>query len=99
MAAKGITLGRKAFEKISAVEGIKPPLPLNIEQGDTPPAPEVLAQALVDLAAAWKQFQGSRLRRATLVLLLHDASGVGKTDIRKVLDALDRLETNHVRPA
>ena len=93
---KGIVIGRKSFEKIAEVERVK--LPLTLIPGDAPPAPEVLEQAIVDLAAAWRQFIGTRVRRNTLVLLLHDISGVGKTDIKAVLHALDILEGQTLNP-
>jgi hypothetical protein len=61
-------------------------------------APEVLAQAIIDISIGMKKLNASRLNRDGLILLLHDSSGVGKPAIRKVLAALDDLEKRYLRP-
>jgi MinD superfamily P-loop ATPase len=69
-----------------------------VKPGDEPPAPEVMAQAIVDIAAGMKRLTASRLRRDTIILLLHDATRIGKRDIGYVLNALDRLEELYLKP-
>jgi hypothetical protein len=65
---------------------------------DTEVPADVIAQSIVDLAAAAKKLLGTRLRRDTLILLLHDMSGVGKRDIGYVLNSLEQLEGRYVKP-
>jgi hypothetical protein len=71
---------------------------INVLPGDEPPTPEVLAQAIVDIAAGLKKLNASRLKSNAVVLLVHEASGVGKPAVRAVLDALATLEQTYLKP-
>lgn len=62
-----------------------------------PPVEEV-AQAIVDIAAGMKKMSASRLKREAIVLLLHDASKVGKPDIRSILTHLENLDKTWLKP-
>lgn len=65
---------------------------------EKPVSREVLADAIVKLADAAAALQkGSGLNRRAIVVLLHDASGVGKLEIRAVLDAMEDLKKNFCR--
>ena len=59
---------------------------------------EILASSIVAIAAGMKKIREGKLNNRALVLLIHDASGVGKPDIRNVLDTLESLETLYCRP-
>lgn len=59
---------------------------------------EILATSIVAIAAGMKKIREGRLNSKALVLLIHDASGVGKPDIRNVLDTLEKLEALYCRP-
>jgi len=56
-----------------------------------PPVEEV-AQAIVDIAAAMKKMNGTRLRRDAVVILINAHCRVGKPDIRLVLDSLANMD-------
>jgi MinD superfamily P-loop ATPase len=58
-----------------------------IELGDT--APNLLAEAIVDVAAGAKKLLGSRLSKRAVLLLVRDKTGgrVSLTDIETILDA------------
>jgi len=68
-----------------------------------PPNPEipveVLAQAIVDLSAAFKKVQNGPLSQRALVLLIQDATSpkVSQDDIKRVLNVLPELENIFVR--
>lgn len=75
-----------------------PTVKLIVKEGDEPQPVEIIEQAIMDLAAGMKRLNASRLRREAIVLLLHDASKVGKPDIRAILDSMDRLEDIFLKP-
>lgn len=62
-------------------------------------APEIVAQALVDIAEGFRKFETSRLGRRALVTLIHDHSSVSRRDIELVLNNLAQLDTIHLKPA
>lgn len=59
---------------------------------------EKIAFEIRMLSRAVKKISSGSLRQNAVVLLLHESSGVGKPDIRKVLEALDSLERNYLKP-
>lgn len=71
---------------------------LTVNPGDDPPAPEVMAQAIVDIADGMRKLNASRLKRETIVVLLQHSSKVSQRDIRAVLLALDKLEADYLKP-
>lgn len=77
-------------------------MPVKIVQ-PAAPAPEipteVLATAIVEISAAMKKIDAGRLKREALVLLIHANSGVGKPDVRLVLNNLEALEAIWLKPA
>lgn len=58
---------------------------------------EILASAIRDIANAIKKMRASQLNDRAIVLLLHDASGVGKPAIKNVLCALDNLAAQYLK--
>jgi len=58
---------------------------------ENPVAAEVLAQAILDIDTAMKRLSNSGLRRRAVVALIHDHSGLRKTDIEIVLNNLESL--------
>lgn len=66
--------------------------------GDEPAAPEIIEAAIIELAAGMKKLNATRLRRETIITLLHDNSKVAKRDIRLVLNNLDDLEGIFLKP-
>lgn len=73
---------------------IKPTEPLPL-----PPVEEV-AQAIVDIAAAVKKMNSSRLKREAVVILIQAQCGAHATrvQIRTVLDALDKMDKVWLKP-
>jgi hypothetical protein len=59
---------------------------------------EKIALQIRMLSRAVKKMSESGLRKDTIVLLLHDSSGVGKPDIRAVLESMDNLERDYLKP-
>lgn len=53
---------------------------------------EKLGREIRMLSRAFKKLSRSGLKRETIVLLLHNYSNVGKTDVRAILVALEKLE-------
>ncbi len=57
-----------------------------------------LATAIQHISRSMKTLNESRLKRDTLVLLLHTKSRVAKRDIELVLNNLERLEEIWLKP-
>lgn len=71
-----------------------------IKNEEKPETPEVLAQAIIDIADGFNAMLNSRLTRRALVVLLQDMIGAGKvsrTDINLVLDNLPKLKSYYVK--
>jgi hypothetical protein len=58
---------------------------------------EVMAQAIVDIAKGMKALSASRLKRETIVILVHDQSKIAKGTIRVVLNNLEALEKEYLK--
>lgn len=54
---------------------------------------EILATNIIAISTGIKKMRAGRLNDRALILLIHDASGVGKPAIRDVLNTLESLET------
>jgi len=66
--------------------------------GEEPQGAEIIERAITDLAEAMKALNKTRLRRATIVTLIHANSKVPKRDIELVLNNLDDLEQTWLKP-
>jgi hypothetical protein len=64
-----------------------------IQDSDTPVAAEVLAKAIQQIGDAVRRLDACQLNERAIVLLLSNASGVGKTETQNVLWGLRNLET------
>lgn len=69
-----------------------------VGNGDDEIPAEVIAQAIVDIAAGMKKLNGTRLTRKAIVTLLHASSGVNKGTIEIVLNNLELLERTWLKP-
>jgi hypothetical protein len=75
---------------------VKIPPPRVIES-DPPVGRAVLAQAIVDISKAATKLAASGINRRAIVILLSDSSGVGRHDVKAVLDGLETLAANYTR--
>lgn len=66
--------------------------------GDESQGAEIIERAIMDLAEGMKALTKTRLRRATIVTLIHAQSKVPKRDIELVLNNLDDLEGTWLKP-
>lgn len=64
---------------------------VQVVKSDPPESTEILAEAIVRLGEAVRKLDASGMNRKAIVLLLHDATKVNKTDIAAILDAIPRL--------
>lgn len=64
---------------------------VQVVKSDPPESTEILAEAIVRIGDAVAKLNGSGLNRKAIILLLQDATKVGKKDIETILDALPRL--------
>lgn len=69
-----------------------------VQDDEKPVSKEVLAQAIVDIAAAGKRLAAAKLNRKAVVLLLAHSSGVNRTEVGLVLDSIADLEREYLRP-
>lgn len=64
---------------------------ITVKKSEPPETKEVLASAILQIGNAAKEFERGGLNQKALIVLLNDYSGVGKTDIKTILEALPRL--------
>lgn len=64
---------------------------VKVVKSDPPESTEILAEAIVRLGGALDKLNESGMNRRAIILLLHDATRVGKRDIEAILDAIPRL--------
>lgn len=69
---------------------------IHLETGEEPL--EVVAASVVKLADGITRMNDSGLTQRAIVLLLHDATGVNKKEIIKILEAAPLLAERYVRP-
>lgn len=74
------------------------PLKVVPRAGDEPAPLEILERSIIEIAAGMKAIRNLRLKREAIILLLSSASGVGKREVRAVLDSMDHLETIFLKP-
>lgn len=62
-------------------------------KSDPPESTEILAEAVVKISEGMDALLNNAmgLKEKTIILLLHDATKIRKSDIKKILDALPRL--------
>lgn len=66
------------------------------DPNDQVPA-EILASSIKKIAESFKRMRKAGLSDRAIVVLLHDASGVGKPAIKDVLMGLDSLEKLYLK--
>lgn len=59
---------------------------------------EIIAQSVVEIAQAMKVISATRLARKAIVALVHDQSKISKTTINLVLNNLEDLEKDWLKP-
>lgn len=64
---------------------------VHVTKSDPPESTEILAEAIVRIGDGMKKLTESGLNEKAIVVLLHDATGLSKRDIKTVLDAQRRL--------
>lgn len=65
----------------------------------TPEIPaEVLARHIEVIADAIRAMNATRLKKETIIVLLHDYTRIAKRDIKCVLDGLEVLESAYLKP-
>lgn len=74
----GRNMGRKAIKVVQEPEKEIPA--------------EVIASAIVDIAAGMKKLNTTRLSRRAIVTLIHEESRIARRDIEIVLNNLETLE-------
>ncbi|KKN88825.1 hypothetical protein LCGC14_0244320 [marine sediment metagenome] len=66
---------------------------------DTEEPLSIIVSSLHKVADGFDQINESGLKRRAIVLLLHDATGVGKKDIMSILDAAPLLVERYTNPS
>lgn len=72
---------------------------VEVIQGSEEVTAKVLAQSIVKIADATKALYAAGLLEKTIILLISEASGVGKRDVGYVLSALYHLKSTYLAPA
>lgn len=68
-----------------------------VQDSEAPVAAEVLAKSIQQIGDAVRKLDAAQLNERAIVLLLSQASGVGKTETQNVLWALRNLETVYLK--
>lgn len=73
---------------------------INIKTDEKNPQPvELIAESIIEIAAAFQKINSSRLNKRAIILLLHDAIGtskIGKKEIELVLDYAPKLAEHFI---
>lgn len=64
---------------------------------ENPEPVEIIAQAIIDIDAAFKKVRESRLTRRALVVLIHDRCRLPQKDINAVLDSVEFLKSAYTK--
>lgn len=70
---------------------------VKVTKSDPPETTEILAESIVRLGEALAKLNQSGLNHRAIVLLLHDATKVRKSDIETILQAIPRLKSWYCR--
>ncbi len=73
-------------------------VPVKVKQPEPPIGVEVIASAIAEIDAAMKKIRETRLTRGAIVALIADRSKLGKGTIEIVLNNLDELEKDWLKP-
>lgn len=76
---------------------IEPPK-VKLIQPEQPVAAEIIATAIVEIAAGMKKLNESRLTRRAIVTLISQNSKIGHETINIILNNLDELEVTWLKP-
>lgn len=76
---------------------MKTPPKMIVEETDALPA-KVLAESIAAIARGVKALNQTRLKRRAVVALIHDQSKLSKRDIELVLNNLEELENDWLKP-
>lgn len=73
---------------------------VTVKRNEENPEPmEIIAKSIIDIAAAFKKLENSRLQSRAILLLLKDATGISMGEIDKVLKAAANLEKTYIKSA
>lgn len=64
---------------------------IKVVKSNPPQSREILAEAITRIGDAAAALKANGLNQKAIILLLNDATGIGKKDIALILDALPRL--------
>ena len=68
------------------------------KEGEELPPVEIMAKAILDISESMKTLANSRLSRRAVIALIHDGTGLPKNKITLVLDSLESLERDWLKP-
>lgn len=70
-----------------------------VKRNPTEPEPvEIIADAILRISESMKVLRSSLLTRRAIVCLIHDQSRIGKRDIEIVMNNLESLERDWLKP-
>lgn len=71
---------------------------VEVINGSKPIAPQVIADAIVEMSKAMRSLNESRLKREAIVTLIAHNSKIGKKTIEMILNNLEQLEQRWLKP-
>lgn len=72
---------------------------LKVKRAEIDPVPfEVLEQEILGIAEGMRRINATRLSRKAIVALIHANSGIAKRTIEVVIENLENLEGNWLKP-
>jgi hypothetical protein len=76
---------------------MKKQLPVKLDEQNPEPF-ELIASSIIEISAAFKKMNQSKLKPRVVLLLLKDMTGLGMGDIEKVITAASMLEKEYLKP-
>jgi hypothetical protein len=91
-------MNHPAEEPRDAANIMKKPTVKVVTNDQNPEPFEIIASSIIEVARGMKALNASRLKRSAIVALIHDRSKLGKTQIEIVLNNLEALERDWLKP-
>lgn len=73
-----------------------PAVSVKLNEKDPEPV-ELIAKSIIEIADGFAKINASKLNRRALLILLKDSTGLGMSEIGKVLDAVPKLKDMYLK--
>lgn len=64
---------------------------------ENPEPLELIAESIIAISKAFKEFKSSRVKQSVIVILLQDATGFSRSSIKKMLEVCEQLDELYLK--